>query len=607
MELRDYQFEAGTETAKAYAAGIWSQLLVLPTGAGKTVVFSRLPSFLSSSIGQLNFVRNRMLIVAHREELLTQARAKLAAAHPGLAVEIEQGEYEATPMAEIVIASIATLAARGFRRLDRLGADTFKIIVIDEAHHATADTYQGLLARLGLIPPAALLPTGKDPDALHAARARVQEWRRAYHPDKLLLGVTATPSRADAAGLEWTFEQVTYEKSLRYMIERGYLVPPVGYAVDTGIDLDTVKVIGGDFQQKGLAAIVNTPERNAAIVRAWHEHAAGASTLVFGVDVQHAKDLAAMYAGHGITALALDGTSTPEDRAAGLERFRAGELRVLTNCGLFTEGTDLPMIGCVVMARPTKSATLFSQMIGRGLRLFAGKTRCVVIDGVDNSTRHSLVTLGDLFGLPSRFNLKGADAARTAAWLEQVRVEQPALDLDGVRSIADVKARIRAIDLFTPKQSPLVRDYAAMTWIADGTTAFHLPITGPRIADEAPPRLGRLTVSQGTLGDWRVYVEAPNGLVSSLAICDDIADAFARGEKWIALHHPHTATLHDKHAEWRQRPPTAKQITKLQEWGVETLPKTRGEASDLMTAFIQGKGQSWKSRHRARRAGAAIE
>lgn len=586
MIPRDYQHESLDAIAAALAADVWSQMLVLPTGGGKTVVFALLRAKLNAWLQGVPWIAQRMLIIAHRDELLQQAREKLIAANPDLAVEIEQGDAEATPMAEVVIASIQTLAARSCARLRRLGPDRFRIVVVDEAHHAAAESYQSVLRELGVLPPLDLIPKARDRMALHAARVKVQQWWSATRPGKLLLGVTATPNRSDAIGLEWTFRQVVYQKTLRWMIEAGYLVPPRGFVVETGLSLDTVKTIGGDFQQKGLAAIVNTRARNEAIAAAWQEHAADRSTIVFGVDVQHAKDLAAAFEARGVRALSVDGSASTDERRAALSAFADGSLRVLTNCALFTEGFDEPRIGCVVLARPTQSQTLYSQMVGRGLRLFDGKADCVVLDGVDNSQRHSLVSLGDLFGLPPRFNLQGQDAVAAAQKIESLIERFSTLDVSGARSLAELDARVRSIDLFTPRQSGLVTEHASMRWITESDSRFHIVLP----QDEAHT-VARLVIRQGTLGDWDAVVQQHGVGDYRIASCDDVRDAFQSAERWIAAHRPDVAMLNDKDAAWRTRPPMVKQIIRLQEWGCERIPRTRGEASEMIDAYLQNRGR----------------
>jgi ATP-dependent helicase IRC3 len=165
----------------------------------------------------------------------------------------------------------------------------------------------------------------------------------------------------------------------------------------------------GDFVASSLSELVNTPERNQLLVEAWRQHAAGRkSTLIFAVDVQHSKDIAQTFNELGIPAYSVDGQTRADTRADILDRFRAGEIPVLVNCAVFTEGTDIPCIDCLIMARPTRSSVLYQQMVGRGLRLFGGKQDCLCIDMVDTMGRNAIITVPSLMGLSSEFDARGS-------------------------------------------------------------------------------------------------------------------------------------------------------------------------------------------------------
>lgn len=592
MILRDYQQECGDAVAAAFQAGVWSQVAVLPTGAGKTVIFARMPAFLSAWLATYPWRLRRMLVIAHREELLEQAARKIHDANPDLAVEIEQADRYATPMADVVVASIQTLAARDCKRLkdldDQRSGDLgrIRIVVCDEAHHAAADTYQTVFNALGLVPPVALLPKRREDPTV--ARAAVARWRTTERPKRILIGVTATPNRADAVGLEWTFQQVTYEKSLRWMVERGYLVPPTGYLIETDLNLDTVKVIAGDFQTAGLAAVVNTAERNAALFAAWTAKAAGLKTIAFTVDVQHAKDLAGLWNAQGVPAVAVYGDMRPDDRIAALAAFKRGDVRALMNCQLLTEGYDEPSIECAILARPTKSQAFYMQQIGRALRLFPGKTKAIILDGVDNSTKHSLVTLGDLFGLPARFNVAGDDILATSREIERIRDDYPTLDLTGASTLVDIHRRIKAIDLWNLRESPTVAAHATMKWTETRADRFVMSV--PSVVAEngrlETNRQEHLVIEAGLLGSWRIFIGALDEPDFPVAMADDITAAFAKAERWVTIHRPHVAAMKAKDAAWRDKPPTPKQLAALVKMHAPFVPKTRGEASDMFDRFI---------------------
>ncbi|MBC7106262.1 MAG: restriction endonuclease subunit R, partial [Firmicutes bacterium] len=231
-------------------------------------------------------------------------------------------------------------------------------------HHAVARTYVFVLERLGFM---------------------------SGDPDKLLLGVTATPVRGDKVGLGAVFQKIVYQRSLLWMVRAGYLVDFRGLVVDTGVDLGDVRVVAGDFADADLEGVLNTEDRNGLIARAYLDHTAGRRAVAFTAGVQHALDLAATFRAAGVTAEAVSGETPEEERRKLLSAFRAGDVRVLCNCNLLTEGWDEPSLDCILMARPTKSKALYLQMLGRGARPYPGKQDCLVIDFVDNTGRHDVM------------------------------------------------------------------------------------------------------------------------------------------------------------------------------------------------------------------------
>ena len=229
--LRPYQREALTAVRDAYKAGKRRVIVSLPTGTGKTVVFAHFPRVLN--------MRKRLLVLAHREELLLQARDTFRSIDPELKAEIEQAGARAAADAKVVIASVPTLARNG-ARLSRLQPYEFSIIVVDEAHHAVAPSYRRIFDHFGLFEP---------------------------HVSRYLIGFTATPRRGDKQGLGEIFEDVCYAREMREMIAGRYLCPITGWRVDTDLSLDNVKVRHGDFVESQLARVVNTPLRSRSSPR----------------------------------------------------------------------------------------------------------------------------------------------------------------------------------------------------------------------------------------------------------------------------------------------------------------------------------------------------
>src|SRR5207244_1384913 len=272
--LRAYQSEALNAVCDAYRSGKRRVIVSLPTGTGKTVVFAHFPRVLK--------MKKRLLVLAHREELLLQARDKFRSIDPELKVEIEQAGSRAADDAKVVIASVPTLARSG-ARLSRLHPDEFSIVVVDEAHHAVAPSYRRIFDHFGLFEPGEV------------------------------------------------FEEVCYARDMREMIAYRYLCPITGWRIDTDLSLDNVKVRHGDFVESQLARVVNTPLRNTLLVKAYRDFAAGRRAIIFCVDVAHAQDVHRAFDEAGIRAAPVWGELSRDERRNVLAEFSAGKIDVVTN------------------------------------------------------------------------------------------------------------------------------------------------------------------------------------------------------------------------------------------------------------------------------------
>lgn len=361
IDLRPYQHEAILRARAAFADGARAILLVLPTGAGKTVVFAEMIR-LTHEKAQRAGKHARSLVLVHRNELLEQASRRIAAAAPDLLVEPEAAARSASSAADVVVASVQTLARQ--KRLGRWARESFRLIVVDEAHHATAESYRRVLR--------------------HFSTARV-------------LGVTATPDRADGVALGEVFERTAFKLEMLDGIHGGWLAPVRASVIRLeALDLDGVSVSKdgrgkGDFVEDELANALAANGVLEAVTKELRMHVADRSTLVFVAGVLNARRLAALLLEAGEPAASVDATTPAEERAALFERFNAGELRYLVNVGIATEGTDLPRCSCVAVARPTKSRSLFTQMVGRGVRLFPGKADCLLLNFIPSNARHRLI------------------------------------------------------------------------------------------------------------------------------------------------------------------------------------------------------------------------
>ncbi|WP_456369732.1 DEAD/DEAH box helicase [Thermodesulfatator atlanticus] len=517
LPLRPYQERALLRILDAYLEGRQSVAISLPTGCGKTIVFLALVRGVVEAGG-------RVLIVAHRDELILQPVEKLSlvwsgAPEPGI---IKAERFE--PERPIVLASVQTL----WRRLDRLPRG-FDLVVIDEAHHAAASTYRLAIDRL-----------------------------LELNPATKVLGVSATLFRRDGESLREIFEEVVFEYSVLEAIADGYLCGIDYRAARTGCDLSGVRFDyrARDFAVGQLSRAVNIPERNEFAVETWLELAEGRKTIAFCVDVKHAHDLAETFRAHGVEARTVTGQTPLEERRAMLKAFARGEIPVVTNCQVLTEGFDDPAVDCLPLARPTASKGLYVQMVGRGLRLYPGKKNCLVIDLLDNSSRHSLVSIADLDPkLKRRMELEEAVGRGARESLE--------LEPDLASQILGVEER----KIFDPSAFHWACGENGWTAsLGDGRTLY--------IRKVKKTKQGELFIP------YLIERESVRALTSR-PVDIELAFGVANG----VLKDQGAAALYSPDAAWRDLPPTEKQIELCERWGL-SIPETKGEAADIITLAI---------------------
>ncbi len=345
--LRDYQADVIRRFDEAVAAKLSRVLIVAPTGAGKTVIAAAV-------IAERVRAGGRVLFLAHRRELVTQASAKLHAV--GIDHGIIQAGWPTRPGEPVQVASIQTLDARAIRSaaMDLPPAD---LVVIDEAHRARARTYRKVI------------------DA---------------YPAAVVLGLTATPCRGDGRGLGNTFQTMVECPDVGALIAAGHLVPTRVYAPSRP-DLSGVRVERGDYVEKQLADRMNKADLVGDVVSHWLRLAERRRTVVFATGVAHSVHLRDEFLRAGVLAEHLDGSTPAEERAGILKRLASGAVEVVTNCAVLTEGWDSPEVSCCVLARPTKSVGLFRQMLGRVLRPAPGKVDALILDHAGAVFEHGFV------------------------------------------------------------------------------------------------------------------------------------------------------------------------------------------------------------------------
>lgn len=443
VTLRDYQQAAVKAANQAWCEGLGRVVWSMATGTGKTVAFAAVAE-------RALRASRRVLILAHREELIQQAADKLGAFAPWArdlvgVVKAERDEWEA----QCVVASVQSLQGA---RLERYEPGAFSLVIVDECHHAAAPSYRAILDHLQV---------------------------------PYVLGVTATPKRGDGVGLHEVFARVVYTYALQDGIRDGHLCDVRQFTIETDTDLDGVATRAGDFAERQLAETVNTSGRNALVTQAYRDHAAGRKAVAFCVDVAHAQDLAEEFRQAGYAAEAVWGGMGDEARADTLARFSAGELEVLTNCQVLTEGWDEPSVSCVLMARPTKSRLLYQQCVGRGTRLHPDKPDLLVLDFVDATRRHNLVTTPDLLG-DSVKNLRGKSWSEREKEIAEEREEQRQLGLPPTWARRSMRYRLREVDPFEPTAPVSLFGYAeAHPWQRSAATEKQLGVLAKRGMGEA--------------------------------------------------------------------------------------------------------------------------
>lgn len=428
--LRPYQREAIEAVLDARRQGVRRMLVCLPTGAGKTVVFAHLA----------RLAKRPVLVIAHREELLEQARAKLETSlGEGVVVAIEQGSRRADPSARVVVCSVRSLRSERLARL--VAGRAAGLVIYDECHHAAADDNLRVLRELGCFEPT---------------------W------EGTLVGFTATTARGDGRGLDDVFERIVYARTLPEMIADAYLVPLRGYRISTGADLSRLSGRGGDFVVEELAEAVDIEARNALVARSIQELARDRRTIAFCVTVAHAQHLRKALQALGVRAATVHGEMESELRAKTLRDFSAGKVQVLTNVAVLTEGFDDPGVACVAMARPTRSEGLYAQCVGRGTRLHPDKRDCLVLDFVDVSAL-SLRTLPSLYGMPRDLDLEGREAGEAKRIFDALVFDRPGFEVEaGAITLGEIQSRAEAFDPLTQEVDVEVTAISRNAWSSLG-------------------------------------------------------------------------------------------------------------------------------------------
>jgi ATP-dependent helicase IRC3 len=467
------------------------------------------------------------------------------ASNPHLSVEIEQAERKAGQV-DVVVASVATLGRNNTPRIEEYPKDYFKSIVIDEAHHAAAPSYR-----------------------------RIIDF---FSPD-FLLGVTATPQRSDSTRLIDVFQEIVYYKSIQDLIGEGYLCPLVGYRVKSNIDISNVEIRNGEYAQDQLEEAIDTPERNAHIVASYLALASNEKAIVFASGVRHAENLALSFSKASVTTEVIVGTTPREKREEVLANFAKGKVSVIVNVGVLTEGFDEPSVQAIILAKPTRSTLLYTQIVGRGTRLHESKVSCKIIDIADTTRGKKPIGLPTLLGLPPEFDLQGQSLTDVAKKFEELEEFCPG---EAVRVLNpdDIELAYTRINLFMPPPpNPVVQEYSKLVWAEIGESEYHLGLNNTE----------SLRIKCDTLGRWNVLLHDNHSKeTKTLGVVPDMREAFSRSDRWVQNHRASAMTLLDSSATWRADGPTDSQQKLLKRIGIPlTSDMTKGMASQIISRYYE--------------------
>lgn len=537
IKLRDYQREAIDAVFAAWSEGMQRPAIVLPTGAGKTVVFSDLVRRFRNDVAAAGTCTKattgrRVMILAHRDELVDQAIAKLRAVMPGVNVGKVKAQERQTA-ADVMVCSVQTLATRSGNALREVldwqqDCGPVGLIITDECHHAAAASYQKIY------------------DAF---------------PKALQLGVTATMARGDGVGLGKVWEEVVYKRSILWMISKGYLTDVRTKRVDLeSLDMGAVKVSKGDWASGDLGRALMDAQADTAIARAYKEHAGDRQGIVFTPTVETASFACLALNDAGIASRTISADTHPVDRRETYERYRRGELQVLVNCMVLTEGFDMPQADVAVIARPTQSAPLYTQMVGRVLRPWPGKREALVLDLVGASA-NKLRTLIDLEQGAVK-NVRDGESLAEAV----VREEEESNRTIHRGSIA-FELKARDVDAFAASDHAWVSTPKGVLFInCGGTYVFLWPSQEAGLWDVC-------TAVRGEKWKRTSYTALP------------IGEAMAWGE---AVSEDYAAFSTSKTARWRRSVPSPAQLNLAKGLGLSAEGLSRGQLSEAIDVRVAG-------------------
>ena len=536
MELRNYQKDCLGLSLKHYNAGMNRQLAVLATGLGKTAI--------ASNLREHHGFRKRIMFLVHMETLAVQAARAMQRWNPDLLVGVEMaGSYvnmDGLYPPHFIVASVPTLGRKGSDRIKRFLPEDFDAIIQDEAHIGVADSFKRVYKHFGLMEP--------NPDG------------------PLFLGITATPNRSDGKGLRELFDVIVFDMGIQKGIEEGWLCDIRAIRVSGKANLDSVHVRAGELAQDELSDAVNTPQRNAIIVKEWCKHAWDRRTIWFTANVQHALDLAEAFRVHGVGAKAVWGDDPY--RHEKIRGHKQGEYPIICCAQLLGIGYDDPLIACIGLGAPRKSFVKYAQEVGRGTRIADGKEDLLVIDVGDNCNRHNLCSISSLLGLPKDLDLKGEKYTKAKQKLDRIAAEFPTANVQDIKSLDQLKSVAENISLFQVNYPPEISRLSELGW--------------RKAPDGYMLAVGRdlLTISKDLREEYQIAGNLEGRQITMHA--QNLPGAFNIADSLVSREMVH---LLKRNARWHHDEPTDKQRYVCKKLGIVIPPgASKGAVSNAISA-----------------------
>jgi superfamily II DNA or RNA helicase len=459
-------------------------------------------------------------------------------------VSVEQGINKANKFSDVVVASIQSISSG--TRLDRFDPYDYKYIVIDEAHIAPGSrAYDKVLSYFGVV---------KDSPT--------------FDPTKISIGFTATPDRPDGKGLDYLYDEISFTRDAVDLMRDGiwhngkflnYLLEPKCYRIKTTVDLDKLKKEGGDFNITELEKTINNPYRNDIIVENYKLYGEGLPAICFTCDIQHAKDVVSAFEKGGLVASIVTGDTPHEERQRLYAALAAKEINCLCSAGVLNVGLDIPEATVALMARPMLSPLMYRQSVGRVFRPFPSpeeimggfvpswfKQYSIVLDFVDVTSKHRLVTTSTLYGLRADFDMKGKRLVQELDKIEAIKTKHSFEDMGEFKDLDAIQSFAQKVDLLQAPRIPAeIQKLTNIVWHKEGQGYAVNTKCGKHIE-----------IKKNQLGQWDVYT-SERGVRKFAGSAKELGEGVKLGEAQIPIE---SKPLLDGQSGWRNNPPTPKQI-----------------------------------------------